>query len=163
VATPIAAVLIVLQVSAQGIPAKPVRHAENVAAFIFAQAGVSVSWSGRGGYHIQIMNSLPRNRSADAAGFAVLTPGDSGYIAIGYPSVAQTAIGLETDPGDLLGAVIAHEVGHLLLGPEHSQTGVMRAHFGAREIDMATRGELLFNADQGARIRAHLKLSEPKP
>jgi hypothetical protein len=156
VVTPIAIVFLALQVSAPGIPPKTVRHAESVAAFILAQAGVVVSWSGRGDYQIQIMNSQLRNRSADAAGFAVLTPGDSGYAAIGYRAVEQTADSLEVNPGDLLGAAIAHEAGHLLLGPGHSRTGVMRAHFGVREIEMAARGELLFDADQATKIRMHL-------
>jgi hypothetical protein len=155
VATPIA-LLIALQITAPGIPQKTIRHAETVAAFIFARAGVSVSWKGRGGYQIEIMNSQPQNRSPDAAGFAVLTPDETGYAAIGYPAVVQTANSLEVDPGDLLGAAIAHEVGHLLLGPEHSPTGVMRTHFGVRDIKMAARGELLFNSGQAARIRAHL-------
>jgi hypothetical protein len=99
------------------------------------------------------MHSQLRNHSPDAAGFAVLTPGDSGYAAISYVAVEQTANSLGADPGDLLGAAIAHEVGHLLLGPAHSQTGIMRAHFGAREMEMVGRGELLFDADQAARIR----------
>ena len=156
-ATPIAVLLLALQVSAPGIPPKAVHHAEAVAAFILSQAGVTVSWSGRGDYHIQILASPPRNLSSDAAGFAVLTPGDSGYAAISYPAVEQTANNLEADPGDLLGAAIAHEIGHLLLGPRHTQAGVMRAHFGPHEMEMAGRGELLFDADQAARIREKLK------
>ena len=159
-ATPIAVVLLTLQVSAPDIPPKTVHQAEGVAAFILSQAGVSVSWSARGDYHIQILNSPPHNLSPDAAGFAVLTPGDSGYAAISYPAVQQAANGLQADPGDLLGAAIAHEIGHLLLGPKHSQTGLMQAHFGAHEIELAGRGELLFDADQAARIRKRLR---PEP
>jgi hypothetical protein len=157
VVTPIAAVLIALHLSSTGIPAKTVSHAESIATFILAQAGVSVLWNAPGGFYVRIMNSQPRNRSAGAAGFAVLTPGDSGYAAISYPTVEQAATGLGADPADLLGAAIAHEVGHLLLGPAHSQTGVMRAHFRGREIEMAGRGELLFDAGQAARIRDKLR------
>lgn len=160
-AQPVVALLLALQITAPDIPAKTVHHAESVAAFIFAQAGVSVSWSDRGVYRIQIMNSQPRNHSRDAAGFAVLTPADSGYAAISYAAVEQTANSLGADPGDLLGATIAHEVGHLLLGPAHSQTGVMRAHFGARELEMVGRGELLFDAGQAARIRLRISNNMP--
>ena len=157
VIAPIATVLIALQLSAPGIPPKTVRQAESIVAFILAKAGVSVSWDGPGAYQIQITNSPLRGRSADAAGFAVLTPGDSGYAAISYPAVEQTAGSVGADPGDLLGAAIAHEAGHLLLGPAHSPFGVMRAHFRLREIEMAGRGELLFSADQAARLREKLR------
>jgi hypothetical protein len=157
VIAPIAAVLITIQISAPGIPPKTVNHAESIAAFILARAGVSVRWSGQGAYQVQITNSSLRNLSADAAGFAVLTPGDSGYAAIGYPAVEETANSLEADPGDLLGAALAHEVGHLLLGPAHTATGIMRAHFGLREIQLAGRGELLFSADQAARLREKMR------
>jgi hypothetical protein len=156
VVTTIAAVLIALRISAPGIPPKTVRQAEDIATFILAKAGIAVSWNCQGSYLVQITNSQLRNLSADAAGFAMLTPGGSGYAAISYPAVEQTANGLEASPGDLLGVAIVHEVGHLLLGPEHSQAGIMRAHFGIREIRMAGKGELLFDADQAARLRATL-------
>lgn len=154
---PIAAVFLTLQIGSAGIPPKTVRHAESVAAFILARAGVTVRWSGQGSYQVQITNSPLRNLSADAAGFAVLTPGDSGYAAISYPAVEEMANSLEADPGDLLGAALAHEVGHLLLGPTHTATGVMRAHFGPRDIEMVGRGELLFSPDQAARLREKLR------
>lgn len=154
---PIAAVLLALQISAPGIPLTAIHHAENVAGFILGKAGVSVSWSAPGAYRIQIMNAPLHNRSADAGGLAVLTPGDSGYAAISYPAVEQTASSLEADAGDLLGAVVAHEVGHLLLGAAHTATGVMRARFRLREIGMAGRGELLFDAGQAARLRDKLR------
>src|ERR1700722_12006185 len=120
VAAPIAAVLLALQISAPGIPPKNVRHAEEIAAFILGKAGVTVSWGVHGVYRIQIMNDPLHNHTDDAAGFAVLTPGDSGYAAISYSAVAKTANSLEADLGDLLGAAITHEVGHLLLGPAHA-------------------------------------------
>jgi hypothetical protein len=158
VVTPTAAVLIALQISAPGIPPRTVRQAENIVSLILAHAGVAVVWDGPADYHIQIMNSQPRNLSPGAAGFAVLTPGDSGYAAISFPSVVQTAAGLEADPANLLGASLAHELGHLLLGAAHTQGGVMRAHFRRQEIEMAGRGELLFDAGQVARIRSKLLL-----
>jgi hypothetical protein len=54
----------------------------------------------------------------------------------------------------LLGCVIAHELGHLLLGdPRHSATGIMKAQWGADEVQQALRGRLLFTKEQGRLIR----------
>jgi hypothetical protein len=160
VIAPISAVFLTLQISAQGIPSQTVRRAESVAAFILDRAGISVRWSGSGGYHVQITKSPLHGLSTDAAGFAVLTQGDSSYAAISYPAVEETANSLEADPVTLLGASLAHEVGHLLLGPAHTATGIMRAHFALHDVEMASRGELLFSADQAARLREKLR---PKP
>jgi hypothetical protein len=153
VTTPTAALFIALQLTAPGISPKTVRQAESVAGFILARAGVAVSWSGGCAIQVQITNSTLHTRSVDSLGFAILAPGDTGYAAISYPAVEREALSQQSDPANLLGAAIAHEVGHLLLGPVHTNTGIMRARFRSREIQLAGRGELLFNGDQSAKIR----------
>jgi hypothetical protein len=158
VTPPTAALFIAIQLTATGISPKTVRQAESVAAFILAKAGIVVSWSGGCAIQVQIANSTLHTTSVDALGFAILPPGDSGYAAISYPAVEREATFQQADPGNLLGAAIAHEVGHLLLGPVHSNTGVMRARFRSREIQLAGRGELLFDGGQSAKIRE--KISE---
>jgi hypothetical protein len=59
----------------------------------------------------------------------------------------------------ILGSIIAHEVGHLLLGPNsHSRFGVMQARWERKQIGQATRGNLLFSREQGKRMQAELQL-----
>jgi len=54
----------------------------------------------------------------------------------------------------LLGHALAHEIGHLLLGPNsHSRTGIMRAHWNHDEIERIARAQLLFTDQQAQRIR----------
>jgi hypothetical protein len=54
---------------------------------------------------------------------------------------------------DILAAVMAHEIGHLLLGGDHSPTGIMRAKWTRRELLMAGRGQLEFTPEQSVLIR----------
>ena len=61
---------------------------------------------------------------------------------IGYP------VGL------LLGAAIAHEVGHLLIGPEHTAGGIMRANWKKQSMAEAARGQLRFSTEQAVRLQA---------
>lgn len=59
--------------------------------------------------------------------------------------------------GRLLGALMAHEVGHLLIGPGiHSPTGIMKAHWGSRDLLLIRQGRLAFLPSDAAQIRARL-------
>ena len=60
--------------------------------------------------------------------------------------------------GDLLGCVIAHELGHLLLGKSsHSEEGLMRARWEARELREAAKGNLLFSKSETERMRVRYR------
>jgi len=57
-----------------------------------------------------------------------------------------------------LGCVIAHEVGHLLLGMNsHSGSGVMQARWDRRQMSQAMWSLLLFTPEQSKRIRAEAR------
>jgi hypothetical protein len=59
---------------------------------------------------------------------------------------------------DILGNVMAHELGHLLLGSNsHTATGIMRARWQTEELRRAGEGSLLFNAEQAERMRGKLR------
>ena len=61
----------------------------------------------------------------------------------------------------VLGYVIAHEVGHLLLPPpSHSASGIMRATWNPEDLDDAERDRLRFTDEQARQIRRRIA-SEP--
>jgi hypothetical protein len=49
---------------------------------------------------------------------------------------------------------MAHEIGHLLLGSNHSATGIMKAHWGPKEVRELIKGDLLFTSQQSKLIQA---------
>ena len=58
----------------------------------------------------------------------------------------------------VLGCVIVHELGHLLLGSNsHSGSGIMQAHWGRDEVRKAMMGRMLFTSEQSTRIREELQ------
>jgi hypothetical protein len=58
-----------------------------------------------------------------------------------------------TEP-QLLGHALAHEIGHLLLGPNsHTSIGVMRAHWRREDLQTIARAYLFFTDLQSRRIR----------
>ena len=57
----------------------------------------------------------------------------------------------------VLGHVIAHEAGHLMLPHDsHSDRGIMQPQFDVRSIDLALSGRLLFTKSQSKLMRAAL-------
>jgi hypothetical protein len=136
--------------AAPEIPLKTLRAAQSRAEHIFASAGVKLQWTEGADLQLQVVNREPRGLANDAAGFAVLIPGESGYAAVAWPSVQQAAAQMEVDSDVLLGAAMAHELGHLLFGPSHSHSGIMSPRLGRKEAELAGRGELRFEAGEMA-------------
>ena len=67
--------------------------------------------------------------------------------------VNKIAEGYGTAPSIVLGAAIAHELGHLLISKEHSKTGLMKAYFNQSDFRKARQRELRLTADQARHIR----------
>ena len=71
--------------------------------------------------------------------------------------VRAKVAGVLFSPAVILGHIMAHEMGHRLLGADrHSRNGIMRAGWTRKDAQLASRGELLFTRTQGKRIRAQV-------
>jgi len=54
--------------------------------------------------------------------------------------------------------MIAHEIGHLLLGPNsHSPSGIMQARWEAEQVQQLLKGALVFDKRQAARIQEEVQ------
>src|SRR5262249_44633249 len=82
-------------------------------------------------------------------------PGSLGQFADVFSDCAenQSAV-LALHPALLLGHVIAHEIGHLLLGENaHYPSGLMKIKWNQNDLQRMVQGDLLFTAQQSQRIR----------
>jgi hypothetical protein len=58
------------------------------------------------------------------------------------------------DPALLLGRIMAHEIGHLLLGSgSHAVAGLMKADWRGREMQSLAQGRLLFSRSEARRMQ----------
>jgi hypothetical protein len=65
---------------------------------------------------------------------------------------------LRSDLPFLLGCLIVHEIGHLLLNSSgHSPTGVMQAEWGAMQLRQSLAGLMVFTPAQSRRIREEVQ------
>jgi len=80
--------------------------------------------------------------------------GEGNYVLVYYPSIETFRAPTTVPTGELLGCVIAHELGHLLLGTaSHSATGLMSAVWQDPELQQAARSNLFFTGREGERMR----------
>ena len=96
-------------------------------------------------------------------GVAFLSAEGTGcYIDVFYSRATELHTDWKVGLSDLLGNVMAHELGHLLLGSNsHSSTGIMRAHWQGEELRRLSRGNLWFTDEQAEHM--HGKLNGVRP
>jgi hypothetical protein len=124
---------------------------------ILARAGFEVMWTDAGPrFTVKIvLDALGYDRAASHV-MGVAVPAKSGAIVqVFFRQVGLFARTHRVDPGAMLGHVIAHEVGHVLLATHlHSATGLMRGAWDAAQMRDVARGELTFTDGQARKIRA---------
>lgn len=86
-------------------------------------------------------------------GRALITPGTSHFAAAYYQRAAELGKRRIADRYDILGAVFAHEIGHLLLRKAgHTREGLMRAQWVDADLKEIACGELRFSRGQARRM-----------
>jgi hypothetical protein len=82
-------------------------------------------------------------------------PEFGGYSVVSYTAAERSAESCGRPASLVLGAAMAHEIGHLLLGGQsHAAIGIMVARLDCEKLTRASRGELGFTPDQARRIGA---------
>jgi hypothetical protein len=98
-----------------------------------------------------------RNTNGKELGYAAATQQGGAYITV-FINPEQKRARIETlSDAALLGHATAHELGHLLLGPDsHSDSGIMRAFWSRSDEEWMTKRALLFHSRQAEQMRAAL-------
>ena len=150
--------------------------AEDEAIGVYRKAGVAISWvecksarmKAEADPRCQDSPSATRlnlrivphaSKASDAVfGVAFLSAeGTGAYTDVSYNSVEELDQEWHAGLALVLGHVMAHELGHLLLGSNaHSRKGIMCPHWHEDELHLASKGSLLFSADQARFMRKKL-------
>jgi hypothetical protein len=98
-----------------------------------------------------------------ALGVAAGDARQSGHVAyVFYDRVRILSVRYEERGGAILGHVMAHELGHLLLPYEtHAESGLMRMDWSREDLEHAAHGLLLFTPPEAALIRSRLSNHQP--
>jgi hypothetical protein len=157
------------------VPREILARAEGRAAKIFEQAGVNVNWldcspsnstrcaaplesGGRVRLDLRITPNAAATTKDQIFGVAYLAPDGTGqYGDVFWQRAKDLQTSSKVDLASILASVMAHEMGHLLLGSNaHAVSGIMQAHWAPSELRRIGMGSLLFLPDQGKRMRARV-------
>jgi hypothetical protein len=154
---------------------RTLQFAESTASEILRSGGVQVAWSNITGeavpepasvcdeepeaneFRVRILSHQPKSELIKTVFGRAVFPNTA---ILYYELVDRLA---KVDNADferpiVLGTLIAHEIGHLLLGPgRHSSTGIMRAQWDGQQIQKALKGRLSFSRTESAQIQAQAK------
>jgi hypothetical protein len=162
------------------VPPDILARAEQQAAKIFSRAGLDVTWlrcthinsgvraaacngfDAPGHVAVRIIAHTPSSRSDAAFGVAFLAPDGTGrYSDVFWKRAQGLHANSNVDLGGILGSVIAHEMGHLLLGSNaHAISGIMRARWESDELHRIAMGTLMFLPEQRERMHARIATSK---
>jgi hypothetical protein len=162
------------------VPLDILTRAEQQAASIFSRAGLEVTWlkcthvnSGDraaacngfdmpGHVAVRIIARIAGPTSDAAFGIAFLGPDGTGcYSDVFWKRAQGLHANSNVDLAGILGSVIAHEMGHLLLGSNaHAISGIMRAHWESGELHHIAMGTLSFLPEQSKRMRVRVATSK---
>jgi hypothetical protein len=137
-----------------GLAESDVARAKAEVAAVFRPVEVQIEWKScdeygasrpaRPWFVVRLRNDKPpvtrTAASLDAMGRAYLAESGEGYLADAYfEAIRKLAARHDADADALLGFVIAHELGHLILGEGHVPDGVMQAQWGGAAVKALER------------------------
>jgi hypothetical protein len=147
-----------------GVEPSVLRQAEREAGRLFEAAGIEIRWVNCGqtnecrrilGPEEFVLHIVTRGKTLNDFIFGEAFLGEDGrgqYSDVFFDRLRQ-AQG-DVNLALLLGAVSAHELGHLLLGSDsHSRMGIMEARWGPEGLRNVGMGRLLFTPEQARSMR----------
>jgi hypothetical protein len=165
---------ITIEMHAPGISSIVVTTAVQEATAIWRAAGLEISWCTSGIVRVTIDDAPSVSRDSDKViGYVTFTDAipepdvhlsfDNALTLLAEtegPGVVGAMTRYERDSmlGRALGKALAHELGHFLLGRDHTATGLMKAH--RRTPDLFKRGREGFEITAAQRAAVASRLSQ---
>jgi hypothetical protein len=149
-----------------GIPLAALHRTQAEASRIFKAAGITLTWVPPGevpanSLIVKIVETPigQKSRNPNVLGVSPGSKEAPGRVAwLYYSRIHDLARFLHLEVSQLLGHVMAHEMGHLVLPyGAHAAAGLMKAGWDTQQAYLAATGALTFEPSQAALIRKRLR------
>jgi len=104
---------------------------------------------------VRIVKGIPAPVYPSATGYSLPFARAGAHATVFYDRVEKLWLNSTVGPstGSLLGAAMAHEIGHVLMrSTEHSAAGIMKARWGQAEFRLLACNRLQFSVEDGKAI-----------
>ena len=156
-----------------GLSPAVIRQAETVVTGIYSRIGIEIAWrdivgfedttaidqaavvsDGQSAIHVALLSAAMEHLVRPDRGTLGMAGSGTCLVWVFVRRVEHVGRGRQEDLAAILGYVIAHETGHVLLGPDaHSAAGLMAATL---DLPRVALGGVWFDQHQAALIRARL-------
>jgi hypothetical protein len=142
------------------------QDAKTVVTTLYRTIGIQIEWADALDPEMSLIVAFPPPGGAERMALDTYVLGHTyrsiaaepgGRALIFVDRIERRARAARIDITRLLGAVIAHEIGHMLLRSAHTQTGLMRAHWGDHDLQLIDMGGLRFTASEPELMRRQLR------
>jgi len=99
---------------------------------------------------VRIVNYTGR----DGLGCSSVTRAGGTDAVVGFENVQRLAAVSGMPASQILAGVLAHEIGHLMLGPLHTGSGLMHGNWDVHDLERLGQRQLKFDPGQSTRIQA---------
>jgi len=155
------------------VPPATLTIATTFASGVLERAGVKVVWAicpphspnqdrlcdiplGPLEIYVRILNremARRTNASRHSVGYAMLAGRFPSIADVFHHRVVELETGNPASRAGILGAVIVHEIGHLLLNRNHhSRSGILQAHWNDRDFKLIAQGTMWFTPEEARRM-----------
>ena len=153
------------------VPARVIESAKEIAARIYRDAGVAILWRDHSnpatGATELFVRIVRRSLNLPGDDFGIAFVGGDGWgvqADIFYSGIEQLTNDTSASAAQIMGHVMAHELGHLFLGMNsHSSLGIMQAHWTDQQLRLMSKGILKFDKRQAEAIGARLTSADAAP
>jgi len=160
------------------LSAKEIGRLTETAGLVLADSGIQIAWVHcRGALAlgpaaacetepqanrlvVRFLPDRPHMSTADAMGHANVTAEGGSYASVFVPAVRAQAPGFGVASDLLMGYVLAHEIGHCLLGPRHSEVGLMRGGWNRKDAVQISQLSLHLTKQEAQRAATRLSQAE---
>jgi hypothetical protein len=137
-------------------------HAQTIVTAVFAEASVRIDWlssrlcrlAAGDTIRLEIDSEVPPRFGPETLAYALPYAGSGTTIHVFYARIMENH---REFGADILGHVIAHEIGHVLEGiVRHSPEGLMKAHWGLSDYMRMKKQRLFFSSEDVDLMRPHV-------